>query len=81
MHRAGGVPIGLQPLLHGGEQGVLFLGVGVVFGGVAVRHGKMLEHTADLQPRQGVQRLHLAQGFLKAGTHRKADAPHTGVHF
>ena len=79
MYGAGGKAIGLQTRYHPGKQRMLLVGVGGVRRGVAVRHGKMLEHAADIQPRQGVQGFQLVDSFIKPGTHRKANAAHAGV--
>ena len=81
MYGAGGKAIGLQTRYHPGKQRILLVGVGGVRRGVAVRHGKMLEHAADIQPRQGVQGFQLVDSFIKPGTHRKANAAHAGVDF
>ena len=60
---------------------MLFICVVYIVRGYTVSHGKVLEYAADVQTRQGIQCLQLADGLLKPGAHRKADAAHAGVDF
>ena len=81
MDRAGGQARGTQTFHRRRKQGVLLFGIAFIFGGLAVRHRKMLEHTGDVQPRQGIAGCHAGQGGVQfgGGAHRKADASHAGV--
>ena len=81
MDRAGGQARGTQPFHCRRKQGVLLLGIAFIVGGLAVRHREMLEHTGDVQPRQGIAGCHAGQRGVQfgGGAHRKADASHAGV--
>ena len=81
MHRAGGQASGTQALHRRRKQSVLLLGVAFIFGSLAVRHRKMLEHTGNFQTRQGIAGLQIGQGGVQlgGGAHCKPDASHAGV--
>ena len=79
MHKGRLPPGGLQRVEGLHEQRVLLGGVGYIFRGGVVGHGKMLEQAGHLQPGQRTGFQHFPDGGVKIGAQRKADASHAGV--
>ena len=79
VHKGRLPPGGLQRVESFHEQCVLFGGIGHIFRGSVIGHGKMLEQAGHFQPGQRTGFQHLPDGGVKIGAQGKADAPHTGV--
>ena len=79
VHKGGFPPGSFQRVESFHEQCVLFGGIGHIFRGGIIGHGKMLEQAGHFQPGQRTGFQHLPDGGVKIGAQGKADAPHTGV--
>ena len=79
MHKGRLPPGGLQRVESFHEQCVLFGGIGHIFRGGIIGHGKMLEQAGHFQPGQRTGLQHLPDGGVKIGAQGKADASHASV--